>query len=57
MVVEAEAGEAVEVAAERHADHVRGDPLDARDVEHAPARFVTDAPRCAGVGVLDGGWC
>ena len=38
VIVEAEAGEAFEVAAERHADHVRGNLIDALDDKLAAAR-------------------
>jgi hypothetical protein len=43
MVVESEACEAVEIAAQRDADHVRRDLLDARDFEIAPPGLVPDA--------------
>ena len=55
VVVEAEAGEAVEVAAERDADHVRRDLLDAQHVELATARLVAHALRRAGIGFDRGG--
>ena len=47
VVVEAEAHEPFEIAAQRDADHVRGDPLDALHRELAPARLMAHAPRGA----------
>ncbi len=55
VIVEAEAGEAVEIATERDADHVRGDLLHPQHVELAPARLVPHALRRAGIGFERGG--
>src|SRR5262249_53721988 len=46
VVVKAETREALEVAAERDADHMGCDLVDLSDLEHAAARFVAHAARC-----------
>ena len=51
MVIEPEAGEAFEIAAERDADHVRRDLVDALDLEPASARLMTNAARRARRGI------
>ena len=51
MVVEPEAGEAVEIAAERDADHVRRNPLDLFDLELTSTRLMADAARRARGGI------
>ena len=51
VVVEAETGEAFEIAAEGDADHMRRELLDALDHDLAPARLMPHPLRRAGVGL------
>ena len=52
VIVEAETGEAVEIAGQGNADHVRGDLVDLLDRQHAAARLVTHTARHARINVL-----
>ena len=52
VIVEAETGEAFQIAAERDADQMRRDGVDALDFQFAAARLVPDAARRARIGVV-----
>jgi hypothetical protein len=45
MIVKPEAGKAIEIAAQRDADHVRRNPVDAPDFQLAPTWLVPDPAR------------
>ena len=55
VIVEAETGEALKIAGQRDANHVRGDGLDLPDGEHTAARLMTHAARRARIGCLRSG--